>query len=469
MTARKALARGAAALVLGLSVSSSCVVPATAAGSGALRVVSGPSPVPDVPSTCSPATRPAGVRNAEMQPSIAVDPVNARHIATAWVQDFDDAVVVGVSSDGGSTWTSVVPSWDGLDPSLRSGFMACENGSAGRNSAHNPHVSIGKDGTVYAIADLSSASATGDISVAVTSSPDGGGSWTPIVDLASSTPSGTYAVGWTSVAADPRRAGVAYAMWDRVEGNDAGQLALDFTSGTEQLARTTDGGRSWHALPSIGTPDPGRMWSAGSLLVLPNGTGVDVFADCPVAPGGGCGSDTALRLVRSLDGGTHWSEPVDVAPRGPVSKIIDAAVSADGANVYVAWFDGWQSGSPHVAVSHDGGPFTTTSVPTPGVVTTLQVAVAADGTVGLLYDDERAGAGLTQAWLATSRDRGTTFSEALLRSPFPTHTGSLVDRGVGEYQGLRGTPGGFAAAITIVSSDAANPSDIWFADVRTTR
>lgn len=429
-----------------------------AAASGPdLRPVSGPSPVPQGTSTCSPLSAPAGVHNYEFQPHMAVDPISPQHIAVAWVQDFDDAVVVGVSRDGGATWSEQVPP----------GFMACENGPSGMHSARNPHTAIDKDGTVYAMADL--ASDASDVAVVVATSPDGGTTWTTATPLASALGTDSESVGWTGLATDPRRAGVVYALWDRATGKDAGSATVDFTSGTEYVSRSIDGGRNWAKPVPIGPPDDGRMWSGGTLLVQPNGTLIDVFSDCPNSDGGGCGVDTVLRAVRSTDGGQHWGDAVDVSPaRGAVNQVPDAALSADGSEVYVAWFDDWKVGYPHLARSLDGGAsFTSRPLDVPSDVTNLNVAVSPAGTVGLLYYDQRNG-NVTDVWLARSSDKGGSFAELHVAGPFDTAALSPAAPGLGEYQGLRGVPGGFDLAMALVQPCdvlCPDPTGIYFARV----
>jgi hypothetical protein len=348
--------------------------------------------------------------------------------------------------------------------------MACENGPSGLNSAHNPHVAVGKDGIVYAMTDLMATD--GRAEVALASSADGGLTWRMATlagstDCSAATVGGSTdctatAVGWTGVVTDPKRSGLAYAVWDVALGNSTTGL----TAGTEYVARTTDGGLHWSTVGRIGPFVPNRVWSGGTLLVRPDGTLLDVFNDCPPVStvstliADPCNQDSVVRLVASSDGGKNWTTPVDVTPRGAVNKVPDAALSPDGSEVYVAWFNGWRTGLPFLSRSVNGGPFTTAAVTTvpgtvPSTVQTLNVAVAPDGTVGLLYDDMRNTTDgdhlITDAWLAQSHDHGTTFVEAHVAGPFDVAATAPGGPGVGEYQGLRGAPGGFAVAYTRIN------------------
>ena len=468
--------------------------PAAAAAPSPAATVSGPSPVPQTGSLCSPVAGPVGRHNYEYQPSLAISPGGGHRMAVAWAQDYDDAVVVAISDDGGATWRQSVPGWDGRDPSSSTGFMACENGPTGRNSAHNPHIAVGKDGIVYAMADLLPAAGP-QVEVILSSSADGGSTWRtrPLAhstECAATQPMdgsdcSAATVGWTAIAVDPKRSGVAYAAWDIAVGDST----TGFTTGTEYVTSTTDGGLNWSKPVAIGPLVPNRGWSGGTLLVRPDGSVLDVFSDCPPVStvstliDDPCSSDSVVRLVTSFDGGQSWTTSVEVTPRGALNRVADAALSPDGSEVYVAWFNGYREGLPFLSRSVNGGPFTTTAVTkVPGTVQTLNVTVATDGTVGLLYNDRRNADGdhlNTDAWLARSHDHGTTFAETHVAGPFDIAATSPAGvGGVGEYQGLRGVPDGFALAYTRINPTGVsdqpvmgyqssslvnpNPSDIVF-------
>src|SRR5262245_10465072 len=54
------------------------------------------------------ANDPAFARNSEVEPYVAVNPTNARHLVGAWIQDFARGIVAAVSFNAGNTWQSVV-------------------------------------------------------------------------------------------------------------------------------------------------------------------------------------------------------------------------------------------------------------------------------------------------------------------------------------------------------------------------
>src|SRR5262249_46646815 len=60
--------------------------------------VSGPSPFLGNPIE---ANDPALTINSEVEPYVAVDPTNAKHLVGAWIQDFARGIVSAVSLNGG--------------------------------------------------------------------------------------------------------------------------------------------------------------------------------------------------------------------------------------------------------------------------------------------------------------------------------------------------------------------------------
>ena len=71
-----------------------------------------------------------------------------------------------------------------------------------------------------------------------------------------------------SITADPTDARYVYAVWDR--------LALA-GGGPAMMARTTDGGVTWEAATVIYDPGVRSQTIGNQIVVLPNGTLVNVF------------------------------------------------------------------------------------------------------------------------------------------------------------------------------------------------
>ena len=107
-----------------------------------LVAVSGTAPWPG---NCGEAAgRSTVTLNSEVEPSIAVDPLDGNHLIGAWQQDRwanggAKGVVSATSFDGGHTWTTSVAA-----------FTLCSGGIYQR--ATDPWVSIGPDGTAWQIA-----------------------------------------------------------------------------------------------------------------------------------------------------------------------------------------------------------------------------------------------------------------------------------------------------------------------------
>src|SRR6266496_872544 len=190
------------------------------AGSGLVRaasavsplvLVSGPSPYASC--TIGGTSSSTNSVNAEVEPYVAVNPTNHSNIIGVWQQDrWNDGgahgLVAGFSTGGGLTWSETpLP------------FSACANG-LGFERASDPWVSIGPDGTAYAVSISFNQVANADNSVAAAMSTDGGKTWSSphLVDLITGPDANRLFDDKESVTADPTKPGVAYVVWDRFTG-----------------------------------------------------------------------------------------------------------------------------------------------------------------------------------------------------------------------------------------------------------
>src|SRR5262249_11700079 len=144
------------------------------------------------------------VLHSEVEPRVAVNPVNPRNIVCVWQQDRWDSggcrgLVAGVSSDGGTTWQEVV--LPGLTP--------CTGGTYPR--ASGPWASVGPTGALYVSGFLVDRT-SGQTAVTISKSTDGGLTWDNPIFLADDTGQG-FANDKESVTADPTDARFAYAVW----------------------------------------------------------------------------------------------------------------------------------------------------------------------------------------------------------------------------------------------------------------
>lgn len=142
-------------------------------------------------------------QNWEKEPSLSVNPMNPDNLATAYVQDFDDAIVVAYSTDGGGQWAKALPrttacTWPNDDRPAE--FQQY-------NSAINPWLSFGTSAAnSQGIAYLTSGVNNFDLGVStavVHRSTTGGRTWSdPHVLDRAARPLG---IEFTNVTADPNR------------------------------------------------------------------------------------------------------------------------------------------------------------------------------------------------------------------------------------------------------------------------
>jgi hypothetical protein len=260
----------------------------TAASPAAAQInlvkVSGPSPYAGCSDAGQPSTSTRYI-NAEVEPSVAVNPHTASNVVGVWQQDrWSDGgaqgLVAGFSNDGGATWGETPLQFSGcapnpiLDPFTGSPF----------NRASDPWVSIGPDGTAYTVGLLatnSPAAGNNDTAVATLTSTNGGKTWdNPRIIKADQGTSPLFEVTQffndkESITADPVHAGTAYVVWDRLvapsHSPDAALRAHAFR-GPTWFSKTTDGGKTWTGTRAIF--DPGQnSQTIGNVVVVDPRTG----------------------------------------------------------------------------------------------------------------------------------------------------------------------------------------------------
>src|SRR6266566_5773929 len=148
---------------------------ATVAHAASPVLVSGPSPY----AGCSQAGQPGtNYLNAEVEPWVSVNPANTKNIIGVWQQDRwsnggAQGLVAGFSSNGGVTWGETPLPFSGC----ASGAINDPFTGAPYDRASDPWVSIGPDGTAYAVGLLATnntISGNNDTGVATVTSSDGG-------------------------------------------------------------------------------------------------------------------------------------------------------------------------------------------------------------------------------------------------------------------------------------------------------
>src|SRR6266568_2894337 len=274
-----------------------------------------------------------------------------------------------------------------------------------------------------------------------------------------------------SVTADPKTAGTAYVVWDRLKAPshspDADLRAHAFR-GPAWFSKTTDGGKTWTGTRAIF--DPGQnSQTIGNVIVVDPKTAVlydffEVFQTTgspKFTPRG-----FSVGFVSSSDGGTTWSGPTTVAAQQFVTDtdpntgaalrtgegLPSVAIDANTGQLYVVWsddrFTGGTVNQVVISTSADGGKTWTA----PAVISkvtgrpafTPTVAVNSAGVVGVTYYDLRnlpAGDTTTlptDYWFTDSSDNGKSFGDEthiagsfdLLKAP---NAGGFF---VGDYEAL---------------------------------
>ena len=427
--------------------------------------------------------------DTEAEPTLAIDPADPRRRVVGWQQDrwaYGSArgMVTAVTADGGRSWRQVTPP-----------LTLCSGGPYGRIT--NPWLTFGPDGRLYATAMVAGVAplTTG---VAVLTSGDGGRSWSAPVEVASDPMTG-YFHDKPALTVDPRHPRRAYLVWNRHGKTDQTHDLL--------FSRTTDGGRTWEPARSVHRPPVGDGTIGNQIVVLPDGTLLNLFHEGPFAPGGAAATAAPapaaadgpelLRVMRSADGGTTWSAPATIAatelgvpvlpgtatPIVGASLVPDAAVDARG-RVYLVWNDARLSESRSAVAltsSSDGGrtwtpPRRVNGTPDsppggPGQTFTPQIDAAPDGTLAVTYydlrDDTDAPGASTAHWIATCDGPGCAygrgFREQRLGGPFDLDKAFRWFGGpyLGSYTGLAHTRGGFVSAFAMSGERAGDPQDVY--------
>jgi hypothetical protein len=416
--------------------------------------------------------------NAEVEPSIAIDPANPQHLIGVWQRDRwsnggANGIVSAATFDGGQTW-------------VRSSakFSRCTQGAYDR--ATDPWVSIGPSGTAWQIAYVFDARAP-NRAMLVSRSTDGGRTWQDPQQLQRDTDP-DLVMDKETVTADPVDPLFAYAVWDRLTGFTIPNNRLG--TGPAWFARTTDGGDSWETARQIYDPGPDTQTISNQIVVLRDGTLVDLLM--VIMQNSSPTPRATVSVLRSTDRGVSWSAGIPVADaefvgvydpkngRGIRTGSVVPTIAVDRANgaLYIAWEDARFSGMARDGIalskSMDGGLTWSAPVQVNGAPAvqafTPALAVASNGSVGVTYydlrnDDASDGDHLMVArWLATSIDGGATFTDAVIGGPFDLRPAAQVDVTsayfLGDYQGLASAGSVFLPFFSAVPG--SGPSSVFF-------
>lgn len=403
--------------------------------------------------------------NTEVEPQVAVNPTNANNVIGVfqedrWTDGGAHGLLAAVSFNGGAGY---INDW--------AEFSACSDIPATPEReelprATDPWVSFDAAGRAYQVGlPIIDGSLAGESAVTASHSTDGGLHWSAPVDITRDDPATDPGVfnDKQSITADPAIPGRAYVTW--IQGNLPGEnisfakLSHAFSyRGMPMFSRTVDGGQTWSAPKAMTNAN---LYAQGNqIAVLPDGTLIDVmailFKGAGVQPNP---NGVYMAVMRSQDGGLHWSNPTQIAKLGTVGETADGqplrvgdylpdiAVDRQSGALYVTWADGLGGATNKIVLSRstDGGRHWTT----PQIVShhngaqsfNHAVAVANDGDVAVLYYDIARNDGNpgipTDIYLRHSGTGGTAWSAPLRLGSFDFST-APVARGlfVGDYMGL---------------------------------
>ncbi len=419
---------------------------------------------------------------SEVEPWLAVNPADPENMVGFFQEDRWSTggarnLVFATTKDGGETWRNAgVP-----------GLTMVAGGTYER--ATDPWIDFGPGNRVYALT-LAFDDSTPRNGVFVNTSRDGGRSWGPPVPVIVDT-SIQFFNDKTADAADsgPRSPfrGNAYVTWDRL----VAPVTSDPNSftGPAMFSRSTNGGASFSTPKVIYDTGTNEQTIGDVPVVLPDGTVVvaGTFIDAD--------ANQSIFVVRSGDGGSHWSRPKLVQDEPTYSipsvrggdTVPSFAVDRRTGRIYAAWEDSRPSVGARddilVMSSDDAGrtwsdPVQANDTP-PGAQSAFTPAIQVDdqGRVGLVYYDLRADASpddaqqLTTEWFTQSRDGGRTFARSRALTP-AFDMAAAPDAGgffLGDYQALGTTGDGFVpffSAVLLRQADGELGTDIFAATVK---
>lgn len=318
-----------------------------------------------------------------------------------------------------------------------------------------------------------------------------------------------------TLTADPGRANLVYATWQRIvspserSSAKAYENSVSFYSDT-WFARSHDGGETWEPARSIFSPGRLQQTIGNQVVVLPDGTLINGFNRIQAVSNRDKLRGYNVEIIRSADQGQTWSAPIHIN-RLLVSEVTDPEAGAScpnpaeaGAcpvrtgdiipdfavdrssnpktrgNLYAVWMDARFNDGTHddivLSRSTDGGrswsePVVVDKTPRGVDAFTAAVDVDATGRVAVSYYDFRNDVPdvpgnrmlSTDFWVTHSDDGGKTFPDENRLTPtsFDMRTAPYA-RGyfVGDYTGLTHVNGRFDSLwIGANTGDMANRTD----------
>ena len=387
--------------------------------------------------------------NAEVEPWVAVNPRNPEHVVGVWQQDRytfggSRGLATGVSHDGGSTWRTTYPH-----------FSRCAGGNAANGGdyerASDPWVTIAPNGHVYQISLSFDQINDANQAILVSRSTDRGNTWSEPYPLIRDTDP-NFGDDKESITADPENSRFVYAVWDRLDFSNNG-----FT-GPIWFSRTTNGGNSWDSARIIYDPGMFSSTIANQIAVLRDGTLVNLFVlfdnvnsvSVAIIRSTNRGATWSAPIVINSNQSIGVMDTKTGEPLRTGDVIPNISVDAESGTLYVVWQDSRFSNGMRDGIvfskSVDGGlhwsnPVQVNQVPAVQAFT-ASIDVSESGAVAVTYYDFRNDSTdpsvlLTDYWQVTSSNGGASWHERHLGGSFDMRTAPIA-RGffVGDYQGL---------------------------------
>lgn len=254
--------------------------------------------------------------HSEVEPNLAISPIDPDHLIASWQQDRDAnggalTLLTATSFDGGDTWTMSHPggvSRCGFGPFLR---------------ATDPWVSIGSNGVAYLTTLGIGGPVTDQNAIIVQRSDDGGLAWGTPTTI--NVERGLLSNDKQVLLVDPNDPAKIYLAWAMVLGGALRSV----------LARSLDGGDTW--LPPIPLPTAAATPIGDQLVITDDGDLVHVVNHSVAG---------YVQAMRSRDGGLTWTPPARLGsstgaegPNGVRGGNMMPDVTTDGDRVYVTWLD----------------------------------------------------------------------------------------------------------------------------------
>jgi hypothetical protein len=332
--------------------------------------------------------------DSEVEPWLDASPADPDIIAGIWQQDrWNDGGsrgnVMALSADGGASWMSFIPPNNtdcSFNPNAASGaFEVFDRASdpwltfAPNGDLHLMHLVFDAElpeGLPGAISGRNGMVAQKVPAAALTDGVISDAEWGPPILLALD--EGGDLHDKNTMTADPTvPAGThVYAVWDFLTVNRGAKInpergvfggGLAF-KGAAVFTRTTDGGQTWEPIRKLYDPGGINQTIGNQIVVLPNGTLVDVFNEILNFKNSDHGAqfDFNVALKRSTNKGTTWKpsgQPIRAAKMlgrtlftpFPFVGVYDPDVSGDAT---LAGANAVRSGGdviPEVAVDPDNG------------------------------------------------------------------------------------------------------------------